>query len=361
MLDHANSKPAVCIFGTGEYYQKLRTGLKKEFKVLGKFSESGPEVVRRIESLTPDAILVLSPNATHLPILSSVIHMKVPVLVEKPAVVNREELYYLDKVVKENPLIYFSDFYVDVRALPLLAITNQIPLYHEKLKGALQSSGNWESVRSLGQQPLREIRQITGKILEGRGKAARMEHRSWLREASSGGVILDLLCHLLVVVARLFPSQPIDVKQVIAGRHRHGTPAGRWELLRTLGQQAETYCRISGSIGLQAYFCLEVGKYWLCDDRKLTLDGPEAEFSLEFSKTNSLRWKCGGREGTTILEDNYYQLVSKAFRYYIESGVRRPHNYEETRKVLEILFTCREKYTALPPGHSSTSPYELPR
>src|SRR5258708_1778506 len=105
LAERQKQLPGVCIFGTGEYYRKLEQGLKKEFRILGAFNESAPNIIRQLESLTPDAILILTPNATHYQILDSVVRLNIPVLVEKPAVVNRDQLHDLEQLVQKHPRI----------------------------------------------------------------------------------------------------------------------------------------------------------------------------------------------------------------------------------------------------------------
>jgi len=140
------TRPSLAVIGIGDYYSKLKPYLWKYFSpaalvdvdhsVVKRLAAHESSVFHQLSSSVDivdlvkpaDLVMVLTPNDSHVGYCEQVSRAGKALFVEKPVATNREGLAVLGKLVDSGLPVYFSDFYVDVRATPLLLCANRLPL-----------------------------------------------------------------------------------------------------------------------------------------------------------------------------------------------------------------------------------------
>ena len=224
----SNEKPRVLIIGLGSYFNKLRDGIQsyfileklldcKSFEALqlkqadkNKFTQINPNTKEISVDEDIDCIMILTPPVYHVPYVKMLACHQKPILVEKPVAINSSELSQLHHSISENPHLYCSDFYPDVRAIPIL--TWILPNNDSILKSEINIEG-YKQLWDGGLDYLGPIIKIEGKLLEGSGDAATFNGREWLWDPSQGGVLLDLMYHYFTLSSYLFDEE-ISLEQV---------------------------------------------------------------------------------------------------------------------------------------------------
>lgn len=117
----------------------------------------------------PDAVMLLTPNQVHGQQVAEVAPLHCPVFVEKPLATTAESLNLVLDSLSINPRLYCSDFYPDVRALPLKIWLGQKV---EWVKDPVRLSGNVE-LWNQGPQTLGRIQRVEAVLLEGKDETGR--------------------------------------------------------------------------------------------------------------------------------------------------------------------------------------------
>jgi predicted dehydrogenase len=107
------------------------------------------------------------------------------------------------KQLHEVPQLYCSDFYVDVRAIPLLAATGNLRRDDWQF-GLIEA----ESTRLIQRIEIGELRRIEGRIAEDYP----FHFGSWAGNKRSGGVIFEMMVHLFALLKRLFPNESMRIR-----------------------------------------------------------------------------------------------------------------------------------------------------
>jgi predicted dehydrogenase len=334
--------PSIAVIGLGQYFRKLRLGIRRFFDVavlLDQRAESSlmlniedVAVYRQLDLERPDAsavahcncIMILTPPVSHLPLLERVAPYGIPVFVEKPLLTNSSHIEHLLRIVEANPHIYCSDFYPDVRALPLRWWLQEDidPEWLDLFKVKGDDEDLWQTrSRAFGR-----IRSFEGRLLEGAGSARSFEDREWLWEPGQGGVLRDLMYHYLTLCSHicctdLHPTQVL-LRTWLDGRDVVWVPSL---------DVAETYAHVTGRSANGVPFVFEVGKYHKepRNDRSFTIYFERGSASMLFEQRNSLVIRGETNNCEVLLDGNYYEHVAKAFRIFVERGDGQPHGLRE--------------------------------
>jgi predicted dehydrogenase len=350
-----DSAPSVAVIGLGQYYRKLRLGIHRFFHVAvlldprpeSSLALDGEDVAvyRQLELDRLDAsvvarcdcIMILTPPGSHLPLLERVAPHGVPVFLEKPLLTDSSQIERLLRIVNMNPRIYCSDYYHDVRALPLRWWLQEDidPEWSSLFTVGGDARELWQDRR----RAFGRIRSFEGRLLEGAGSARGFENREWLWELGEGGVLRDLMYHYMTLCSRiccadLYPTQAV-LRTWLDGRDVVWSPS--------LGL-AETYAHVTGRSANGVPFVFEVGKYHNepRNDRCFTIDFERGSASMFFEKPNYLVIRKGAGNCEVRLEGDYYEHVAKALRMFFERDDGRPHGLEQAISAIRCVDASLE-------------------
>ena len=258
-------------------------------------------LTEKIRRLSPEAVMVLAPNRFHAPLASVALRLDYPTFVEKPLVTTAPDLESLARVTEANPLLYCSDFYSDVRAVPLRL------WFGDHLEWAIKALAieGETSLWLAGPTSIGKIHKVDSVLIEAGGSVVGFEGREWLWDPVHGGVLWDLAYHYLVLYQFLFAENVSLVKsQFRFSPDAPVAPAG------------ETYAHLEMTTRSEKQFDLRAGK---CEqgktERWFKLQGTKGMATMTFGETNYLEIVCGSKFCRAELRGNYYKQVSEAFAW----------------------------------------------
>jgi predicted dehydrogenase len=326
-------KPSLAVVGLGKYYEKLRPWIDQVFRLTHALDRcedtSTPDHLRTLLQVEPpDAIMLLTPNGLHAAQIDALACLSVPTLVEKPIATRLSGLEDVVGSLDFNRRLYCSDFYWDVRALPLRLWLGETIPWAEQLVEVNGDRGLWDA----GIAALGDILSVDAVILEGSGGAGSFDERPWLWDPVDGGVIWDLAYHLVVMAYNIFGG-PITVGSC----QRQTLPRG------VLGG-AETHARASLGLPGGIPFKFEVGKYEALGNRRwFRLQGDQGEAGMVFGRPNSLIVRAGGRMAEGVLKANDRELVCKRFRAFVDDETATAYGFEAAVAATETLIEARDR------------------
>ena len=348
-----HKRPGAIVVGLGSYFRKLQAGLNDYLRVVRLFDTRpveqlalSDEDARRFSRLERDSAkafsnqefdcaLVLTPPASHLDYCLVLLPTGVPVLIEKPVVVNNQELSLLVQAVQGGAKLYCSDFYADVRATPLLewfTAKQGPPPANLRVVGS-------EDLWSDGPYGLGTVYKVEGKLCEAVSYKQELQERRWLLDPAQGGVLLDLMYHFFVLTSRLL-AEPFVPEIAVLGICRDDGTISPWK--RT-SESAETYARIEGSLRGGVPFTFEVSKYkGDTTDRWFKLHCERGSATMTFANPNVLVIQAGAARCQATLVGNYYADVVKLFAQYVNVGTTEPHGLQDAIAAVKAIEAAKE-------------------
>jgi predicted dehydrogenase len=352
-------KLKAAVLGAGAAFRKMLPGLRARFVLQSIYDPDTP--VTTLKLLAPeeasklvtseqdllrvasscDVIFILSPPQEHARHLELASRLGIGVFVEKPPVIDADEVSNLELCVSRNPRIYFSDFYVDVRGAALLRAFGRrkasTAWLIEHLSPSAGAFGPDDTIHEIG-----KIETIQFKLLEGLGSAGDFDSRLWLREPHGGGVLLDLAFHGLMLYYALL-AEPLTLIDYQLGIHLPGQKGDEYTPWTPSAGIAESYASLRFRSAAGPNFSLQAAKNWTDDLRNIVVKGSQGVASLDFGALgdtkNMLRIRPkDGLERTWTLDQDYWSLVAEGFYQYLESYDGRPHNYVESISAVTTLF-----------------------
>jgi GFO/IDH/MocA oxidoreductase family protein len=112
--------------------------------------------------------MLLSPNEFHAPQVEELADLGTAVFVEKPLATTLEGLRSIEASLQRNPRLYCSDYYSDVRAVPLRTWLGSAP---EWSNDTVEISGDLDLWKR-GLAAIGPVRTVEAVIHEGAGEAA---------------------------------------------------------------------------------------------------------------------------------------------------------------------------------------------
>jgi hypothetical protein len=311
---------AVTILGPGEVFRDKIEACLNELGVR-TFNIYRP---RNFPGLTPEEslasfhlsgpVLILSPNAFHLPQVEHVLAKGHPCYVEKPMVISVAELEQLRELTKNSFVpLYCGDYYY-FKALPLLLRYGHLPEYADFVR----QSGSYA-------HPESPVVAVEAALLEGGGEASgSIEHRVWLGDAKSGGgMLLDLMLHLTNILNML----GLKLETVSTARlERFDRKTKQFRPLAD-SSEAEDYAEALGVLAGGIPITLKAGKYSPRHERFIRLRHADGcATTLSFTKENIAETvdKHGKRlwQGK-LLADPYLLTMRDAFAFSRDHADRK--------------------------------------
>ncbi|MBZ5658826.1 MAG: Gfo/Idh/MocA family oxidoreductase [Acidobacteriia bacterium] len=330
------SKPRLAVVGLGRYYRKLERGIAECFTTVLKAdaadvgSEEGALRSLAVRS-APDAIMLLTPNHLHARHILELADLRIPILVEKPLVTSEPDLDLVLQSLDTNPSLYCSDFYLDVRAAPLLAWFKRP--YPSCLGKCIQVEEDEHNLWQQGSSVLGSIRRVEAVLLEGEGQAGSFEGREWLWDPVHGGVLWDLAYHFVVLWHGLF-GESLSLVSTDARTipHSLGRPA------------AETYAALELRASSGTHFIIRVGKYHeRGNERWFRIEGSHGQAQMVFQDPNILMIRVQEGECVALLAGSYYTHVVEAFKEYVETGASQPHGLEPAVAATRLIAAIKQQ------------------
>lgn len=215
------------------------------------------ELLRRLDLLGRPVILA-NPTPFHVPYASALLDQGAFVGIEKPYADNTAAIANMDATVKRHGTgrIFLFGHYALERALALrvLGAGGKVDrTYLDSLTAEL-SHDDWYEIR----HQLGNVRRIWGRILEGRGKAASLDHRPWVLSPTGGGNTLETFYHLSCMLLWVLPSERIHIREVTLMRNHEANERFRAQY----GTDAsETFTAVSLRVGNLVEANLIAAKY----------------------------------------------------------------------------------------------------
>jgi predicted dehydrogenase len=328
------TRPTLAVIGLGKYYQKLRSGIDQHFMPVLKTDI--PELIRSDGDLRglvarsqPDAIMILTPNSAHAEQALQLADLGLPILVEKPLTTTEEGLALILEAAKINPSIYCSDFYADVRAVPMLSWAKRPRA--TCLDKWIRAEANSASILELGLASLGPIISTEAVLLEGEGEAASFEGRDWLWDSIHGGVLWDLAYHYLILWHFLF-GDALTIKSWTANTAGH-----------TRGcRLAETHASLTLSSNSHGRFVIRAEKYHQGrNERWFRIRGMNGEAVMIFQFPYLLRVRTATGECRISLAGSDYAHVSEAFQDYVKRQTTRPYGLDAAVQAIRLVTAVK--------------------
>ncbi|MDL2307129.1 Gfo/Idh/MocA family oxidoreductase [Desulfovibrio sp. OttesenSCG-928-C06] len=266
----------VTILGAGEVFQLK---IKECLSSLGvkKFNIYDPGLYPDIDwhdFKLVGPVFILSPNHLHLQQLRHVLHHGSACYVEKPMVINCDELETLAKLMRDaSSPVYFGDYYF-FKALPLLCANGHLRQY----KSFVMEQGRYD-------HSINDVVAVEAQILEGGcEKSGTIEHRNWLTiKSAGGGMLLDLLIHITNILNLL----GLHLESVSNSSHKYFShESGKYEPI-VQNDRAEDYAGVEGYLTGDIPVKLRVGKYAAEHSRYIKLHHANGDITaLYFEKKN---------------------------------------------------------------------------
>lgn len=333
------SNPRLAVIGLGQYYKKLARGIRTLFTPVAEIDEieavaAGAGLFTLVKSASPDAIMVLTPNQLHASQALALADLHVPILVEKPLVTTLDDLNSLIQSASINPSLYCSDFYLDVRAVPLLAWFNAS--YPEVIGQKIRIESDPDHLWEKGPGAIGCIVRVEAVLREGEGNAGTFAGREWLWDNVHGGVLWDLAYHYLV----LWHGLIADPASLVSWEARPSSLAGS---LRTAEIEATLNLRSSSGVPI----CIRVAKYTQQpNERWLSIEGSTGVARMTFADPNTFEIRSGSRKCVVSLVGNYYDHVVEAFRQYVDSCPNSPHGLYEAEAAVRLIASVKSMMNA---------------
>lgn len=330
-------KPRVAVVGLGRYFRKLRKGLSEQFELTSLIDVSSMPAHRgwlykKLQVTPLDAVMILTPNQFHGPQVEEIAPLRFPVFVEKPLATTEESLNLVLNSLTINPRLFCSDFYPDVRALPLKYWLGQKIEWAQNYMQIHGDVGLWnQGLNSLGR-----IHRVEGVLLEGEGEAASFEGRDWLWDPVHGGVLWDLAYHYLTLWHELF-GEPLILLSARLGVVNLAPP----DLV------AETSARLDLKSASGIDMSMHVKKYHTGEnERWFRLEADNGVAVMTFAKVNSLTVESKGRRCIAELKGDYYAMVAEAFRWFLQFPHNTTHGLEASCNAVRIILQAKKELPA---------------
>jgi predicted dehydrogenase len=346
-----SSLPRISVFGLGAYYQKLRSAIWKHFDVvlLADVQEASqlslmPEEQARFRQIgsrerpstivpaSSSASLVLTPNRFHAAHIEDLVAAGQLVFVEKPCVISMTELENVEQVLAKHPQVYFSDLYLDVKSAHLLWLCDALP----------ETDWRVHLIRGIGEVPPSvqhrthwPPQRIEGRILE----MDSIFRNDWLADPCEGGVLFDLMVHLLAVLHALFPHDELEITRSVL---RDVTGA----TLEKVGDHVECDAEIAGTLspsGTEVLF--QVAKNAPTQCRELVLYAGPHIYELAFTANNPLTIHIGDKNLELTLAGDSYELVIRSFAAWLNKRQPLPYGWSWNKSAVETILQVKAKYS----------------
>ncbi|MEM9293681.1 MAG: hypothetical protein AAGD01_18520 [Acidobacteriota bacterium] len=176
---------------------------------------------------------------------------------------------------------------------------------------------------------LTAVTKIIGRLNE----RAPFINGEWRSEAEGGGVVRDLMVHLLAVIQRLFPDRWLRPREVVLTQPSHA--------------RAESRARVIGHLvpgGLQ--IDLEVQKGAVKSQRHLTLLGPDFSLRQSFDdRHEAYLERKGKRLMLAELAGNHYELSAALWRCWLDNSAISvgPRDCREIVSILDLIRLSGER------------------
>jgi predicted dehydrogenase len=327
MAQSKSSRPSLAIIGLGNYYDKLRSGLWNHFDPV-VLMDTDPSAEARLAgeeralfrhltsakeapqlASAAEMVLILTPNDAHVSYAMEIAKIRKPMVIEKPIATSPEELSLLEMLVEARAPIYFSDFYVDVRAVPLLVAAGRLGPNDWRRQLV---TGDEFSISDIG-----SIRRIEGRIIEDYS----FRTHSWVGKRQAGGVIFDMMVHLLALLRCLFPQEELQIEECERLFHQEIDGSQHYIKTSLTHDQAEAYARLEGKlVPSEIEVLFEVQKGAQRQDRKFSLEGETGSLNQEFRPGHELHLDVGPRHHSMFLAGDRYKLTCRAIREWYDKG-----------------------------------------
>lgn len=343
----------IAVFGLGDYYRKLRRYLDRHFEPVSLIDVEDPERLSLNEherslfvKIDPDAdpagaagnadlCLILTPNRYHAAYAASLLRSGYATFLEKPVAISREDLRLLEEASTSESPLYLSDFYVDVRSIGLAWFFGLLPL------------GDWRwfllsprpTSRVDASAEIGRITEIRGTILESHS----IHSHASVAQMEDGGVIRDLMVHLLALTRFLLPQEELQFENSEIRYHHPESPPGSY-LSTALSAQAETYARASGCLvpsGVPVRF--EVAKDHLETKRSFLVAGTTGHCEQFWIPGHPFSVKTRrGPRGFLRTDGDRYELAVRGLVAWMQTS-RRRYGWEWSSWAAEHVIGLRER------------------
>lgn len=348
------------IIGVGDYFRKISPGLGDHFQIIqcvdikdspgcklphtAKYVkiENTSNDIRDVIKRNTEACFILTPNKFHTKYLLEVMSLNVPVFVEKPFAIDKEQLGRLESMLSSFPQVYFSDFYTDVRAAALLAFAGVLSRRDWQIEYLFHQNGSKNLSFLNGISSLGRVTKITAKLLEGEGSSRIIKHREWLSDPTQGGMLLDLMSHLIAIFYSIFPTEGINLKDCYLGIYYEGMELGTYRRWTSRSSRAESYARIKGVSDRGIEIDFEVGKYWNKNIRFFEIAGERGIAKIYFKPNHPFIIETKEAKQRIFLKGDCYRLVPLGFYDYLCKKSCKPHGFAVAKQTLETIFSIKD-------------------
>jgi len=346
-------KPRAVVIGLGAYFKKVRHGLSQYFDVVqlvdirpfealdllpserAYYYQTSSDLSTFIIDSNASCVMLFTPPAFHVPQIEQLAKFQIPILVEKPVATSSVEIPRLIRAIKENPRLYCSDFYADVRAVPLFHWIH--PNHSTPLDSEIHFVSGDKILWDFGLGGLGTIERIEAYLCEGLGPAGSFDGREWLWEPSQGGILLDLMYHYFALSAYLFNFEGDFIpEKIVLGSTNDQREIVPWYPEKGL---AETYALVIGQFASGIPFSFEAAKYWPTGTKRyFSLHCVSGTVSMHFGTPNILIIKSDDLQCEIRLEGNYYDHVIRRFcEYVIKDDQIKPYGLPQALSAIRAI------------------------
>ncbi|GEM_PF-6278377 len=345
-------KPTIAVFGLGNYYGKLKRGLWANFsprrlidvRTWDELDLSETERSLYVQADYPsiglikekniEACVVLTPHHFHVPYAEKILKAGIPVFLEKPFAVSWDEIKIFKQFYMAGAPFYLSDFYLDIRSIPLLWFLGNIPKRDWRfafLRG-VDKSLDESSLDCLG-----DIERVEGKILE-----TYPVHSSWLSERPFGGVLWDMMVHLFAILRFIFRAENLLINRIEVSYWGEEANPGMYLKAPQKPNDAECHAFIEGKLMNRGIpFSFEVGKYAATQERYFMIKGKRGWVCQRFIHQHPLEIKTKKKKWKVSLAGDHYDLTTLGFCEWLKSE-RKPYGWEWNSWVIERILEIKE-------------------
>lgn len=267
----------------------------------------GPNDLDRIVE-PADVVMILTPNHLHVPFAIQTLRAGKPTVIEKPIATTLEDIEALRREVERGAPLYCSDFYVDVRAVPLLVMRGEI------------SADDWRRDLVVGSVLPIDIGEI-GRIEACIAEDYPFRFGTWIAEKTAGGVIFDLMVHLFALVKILFPKESLTIHDCKRSYLNPEGPASRlFDEPLQIGM-GEAYALLKGSLSpSRIEVSFEVQKQAKSNARYIKLAGSQGTITQKFQDGHPLDVVSRNGVVSLKLQGDRYKLTCLAIRKWLDAG-----------------------------------------
>jgi predicted dehydrogenase len=217
-------------------------------------SPDGLVALLRSNGLAESPAIIATPTAFHVPYALALMGLGMKVAIEKPFALNREQVRQFDEAIGRTGSrdVFLLGYYALEKGLPLfcLGLAGAAPdVYLDQLQPRVQRSRLEKLRRDLGR-----VRSIRAVLLEGRGDAAQLDHRSWVLDARNGGNTLETFYHLVCMTSAFVNIERARILSTALASHREtaehyrqqtGLPAAETMTLAALASEEGASVRLA--------------------------------------------------------------------------------------------------------------------